>query len=609
LQRTAPGYSPGTPLELLDWVKERLLIPEPEWLELLEAVERDHQLDPKAMLESISGKLLKATLPGAAVSSIAAVELLPRLLSALQLKSEEAVLEPLPAATADPNSSVSQLKISRYNDEEAREQLLGITGEWLRFYGPLQAAYAGEAFGLGAATLREITDTLAESSTIVIDRFTVKSRTLELCDLENLETLLRLTRAKARPDFEALELEYLPLFLAVINGLTVKGESRDALKNVLELLFGYPAPARLWERDIFTARLKNYYGSQLDKLLEESELRWFGCGRQRIGFCFASDMDLFNDRGADDEYWLDIEALFAGRRGGSNFWEILDSGGSSSEQLAEVLWEKTWQGKISNDCYSVLRRGLENKFKIESGSGNKGRRRGGAGGRYGFNRWQASRPFSGNWYSLRPEEYPLDELEREEVVKERVRQLFRRYGIIFQQILENELPFLRWRKIFRALRIMELSGEILGGYFFKGIPGLQFMTHAAFNRLRNGLPTDDVYWLNAVDPASICGLKLENLPGSPPSRLPSTHLVYHGNKLVLVSRRGGRILRFSVSPENPNISEYLQFFKTLLSRDYKPRKYIRVEIINDLQVSLSPYLDQLCRFGFVKDYQTLTLYG
>ncbi|MQY77277.1 MAG: hypothetical protein GH155_06580 [Spirochaeta sp.] len=63
------------------------------------------------------------------------------------------------------------------------------------------------------------------------------------------------------------------------------------------------------------------------------------------------------------------------------------------------------------------------------------------------------------------------------------------------------------------------------------------------------------------------------------------------------------MLRIFGSPENPHITEYLQFFKTLLTRDYKAQKYIRVER------NLSPYCDGLCRFGFVKDYKTLTLYG
>lgn len=106
----------------------------------------------------------------------------------MQLNSKEAVLEPLlPATATDLNSFISQLKISRYNDEEAKEQLRSLTAEWLRFYGPLQAAYVGEVFGFGAPVLQDITNILAESGIIVIDRFTLKSRTLELCDVENLE--------------------------------------------------------------------------------------------------------------------------------------------------------------------------------------------------------------------------------------------------------------------------------------------------------------------------------------------------------------------------------------------------------------------------------------
>ena len=41
-QRLAPGYSPETARELVDWVKERLLIPEGEWTNLLQAMQRDH---------------------------------------------------------------------------------------------------------------------------------------------------------------------------------------------------------------------------------------------------------------------------------------------------------------------------------------------------------------------------------------------------------------------------------------------------------------------------------------------------------------------------------------------------------------------------------------
>ena len=45
LQRLYPGYAPRTASELVEWVKERVLLPEAEWRELAAAVER--QLDAR----------------------------------------------------------------------------------------------------------------------------------------------------------------------------------------------------------------------------------------------------------------------------------------------------------------------------------------------------------------------------------------------------------------------------------------------------------------------------------------------------------------------------------------------------------------------------------
>ena len=57
--RLSPGYAPGSPRELLDWVKERRLIPMPEWADLLEAVRRDHGLDEPGVLAPIEEKLIR----------------------------------------------------------------------------------------------------------------------------------------------------------------------------------------------------------------------------------------------------------------------------------------------------------------------------------------------------------------------------------------------------------------------------------------------------------------------------------------------------------------------------------------------------------------------
>ena len=215
---------------------------------------------------------------------------------------------------------------------------------------------------------------------------------------------------------------------------------------------------------------------------------------------------------------------------------------------------------------------------------------------------------SGSWYLLPAGKPPDDPLEREETNKERVRVLLERYGILFRELLARELPLLQWPRLFRTLRIMELSGELLSGSFFHGIPGLQFISHDAFRMLSQGLPADAVYWVNAVDPASLCGTGLEALKDGLPPRIPGTHLVYHGPRLVVVSRRFGRELRINVPPDDPRLPDYLAVFRVLVSREFNPRKSIGVERVNGVPARESPYREALVGFGFQRSYRGLELW-
>ncbi len=289
----------------------------------------------------------------------------------------------------------------------------------------------------------------------------------------------------------------------------------------------------------------------------------------------------------------------------------------NSQELTVSLWELAWDGRITNDSFKTVRGGVMNRFKPEPAPTpaemrRDGRRHGYGGGRrrFSLNRWQSTRPFTGNWYALPRIDtgsMEMDALDRQELVKDRVRQLFMRYGILFRELVSNELPFLRWSIIFPVLRLMELSGEIVSGHFFNGVPGLQFSTPAALGMLTRGLPEDAVYWMNAVDPASPCGIGLDELKPLLPHRLPTTHLVFHGKKLVLVSKKNGKELVFNIEPGHPGIPACLEFFKILIGREFQPLKYISVETVNDEPVLDSPYKQALHDFGFKKDYKAMTL--
>jgi ATP-dependent Lhr-like helicase len=205
-----------------------------------------------------------------------------------------------------------------------------------------------------------------------------------------------------------------------------------------------------------------------------------------------------------------------------------------------------------------------------------------------------------------------DALEEEEIARDRIRQVLQRYGVVCRELLENELPLLRWARLFRSLRLMELSGEVLCGRFFDGLPGLQFVLPSTLKSLASlrasqGVPArDDVWWINAADPASLCGADVPALKAMLPSRLSSTHVVWSGSEIVLVSRRRGLELEFRVPPDEPRLDEYLGFVKTLTGREQRPMSAVRVEIINGEPVAKSTYRDRLLAFGFVSDYRRLT---
>ncbi len=657
VQRLHPGYAPRSSEEVLEWVKERVLMAAEEWSALLAAVERDAAAQAGATDEvlrgeeiegALSARLVRVLLPGAEVEAICAIETLPRLARALQLEAEDLGARPIRAGQSELPAQ-AQEAIARL--AERREQPAGATetpdtleslerllAEWARFFGPFPnerpARFLGGSPGTAIGRrLEQALENLVVAQSWVVDTLRKGSAAMEICDAENLETLLRWARAAARPSFEALPLAELPLFLAAHQGLTSPGDSLDDLKLRLEQLLGFPAPAAAWEEELLPARLAPYYTSWLDTLLAETDLLWLGVGPQRLTFAFPGDLELVTSEAAsppasegseppvdEDEGPPadtaapaagdgDLASLFPAGDGRFDLVELVRRSGLPSAEVSARLWRLAWQGRVTNDSFAAVRKGLLNRFQpVEepqsAGSARSGPMRPGAmrSGRGRFDRWQASRPFAGAWLPLPSPEGPADAMESAEQAKERVRLLLERYGILFRELLARELPAFQWSAAFRALRLMELSGEVLAGYFFQGIPGPQFVTPGAFRLLQRGLPEDASFWLNALDPASPCGLDLEGLKAGLPRRHPTTHLVYQGSRPVVVSKRHGKELAIEVPPDHPRLPEYLGLFKVLLTRDFRPRKSIEIQTLNGEPAGKSPYVAVLADlFGLTRD--------
>lgn len=565
--RLADGYSPANETELIEWVKERSAIPLPEWEQLLAAGAYDEtKLEEKITLLHQGGKFIIAR------------EDEIRLKATLNAKTDD--------------------------DEVNFEVLLG---NWLQHYGPVALATLEATFGLAAEKLLPTLNQLEQDSTLVTGQLLENDETTYWCDSRNYEFLLRLLRQGSRVQFSPLPLTGLTPFLHHWQTRFTSTDPLEQLYDTIERLRCYASNAELWESEILPARIKGYESKTLDLLFQDGEILWLGTGDKKICFCFRDDAELLFSEPPPHE-----SNLLQDETGRYDFATLLDSTGKSAADLADELWNCVWQSSITNDSMAALRKGIENKFTVPgaaslSTSARKIRRG-------GFNRWRGSVPFSGNWYRVKHKDSQDDDLiETEETNKDRVRVLLDRYGIIFRELTLREVPALRWPAIFRSLRLMELSGEVLSGYFFKGIPGPQFISPVAFRVLRQDNQHESIFWLNATDPISPCGLGLQepvSQEHSPelPRRISSNHLVFNGGRLVLVSERKGKSLTFHVGADDEQLSSYVDVLRHLLYRSFQPLRKLEIETINGIPSRQSPYLDALDNsFNLIRDYKSVYL--
>ncbi len=607
--RLFPGYSPSTPAELLAWLKERLLIPSSEWEALNEAALRDHGLDREETARALAGKIVRLAPQSAAAPLVAAVENLPRLLSG-PYAGEIVSMEPESARPALlPENAV----------EETRSAVLC---EWLSFYGPREPAWIAAALGLDPAGLRRVLEDLLESRAVIAGAL-VRDAGEQVCDAKNYETLLRMRRAGARAQFEPLDPDALPLFLAAHQGLVSPGRGEEAFADRLERLLCLPLPAKLWEGEVFPARMEVCDPAMLDRELRESGLAWLGCGPKRVLFAGLEDRDLLPSPEDAAENSV-LEDAFTDPLGRYEFTALLEKTGLRPSALSDLLWEQVWLGRIGNDAYAALRRGLENDFRIPSPaeaaaaagtmgirarsgrrSGRWSGRRSGRLGRRAAARFSGALPLTGNWFRLPPPDPPEDALEEDELRRERAGIVLDRYGVVFRELLARESPPFSWSNVFRALRLMELSGEVLAGYFFKGVPGPQFASQRGFRELGRTLPEDAVYWINAADPASPCGLGLAGLP----KRTPGAHIVFRGRRPVLISESRGKRLTINVAPDDPDLPRFFGPLRHLLTRRFIPLQRLSLQSINNEPAGKSPYLEVLRRcFEALADHKGVTLF-
>ena len=553
-QRLAPGYEPTSAEEWGEWLKERVLIADVELAHHRESAaaegypltlgERTWWTHP----ELVYGLYQSGLLPGAA-----------------------------------PNDAVD------VGDTRSARQY---AEEVLSFYGPLQTSEIEQL-------LPSVPDGLLTDSEQLISGQLISSDASHYwCDAQNYEILMRMQRAAQRVSFEALPFTQLPAFWAWLARLDQPADEPNEL-YALELLRGYGAPVENWLYDFLPVRLQNFRDSQWHELLERYGMAWRGTGAQAITFTYPEELYLFTttDQAAPfTEGFSDPHARYT-------YTQLVDTCGTTSGALNESWWQAVWQGQLSSDSITPLQQGVQRKFTLSPAATPLSHRR---------RLRNQSNSWSGNWFLLHDDE-PKDPLTLLEADKERVRLLLDRYGLINRDIvLREKLPttrsegYWRWRDAFRALRVMELAGEVQAGQFFTELSTPQFALPRTVSALLGNSFRErpqKTFWINAMDPVAPVGLGLpwQDLP----ARRGNNYMVFDDGSLALIVENLGKTLTYCRAPDDPALDAIHAVFNHLVEQR---RLRINIRQINGEPAKLSPYLEALRRvFRIAADHKSITL--
>jgi ATP-dependent Lhr-like helicase len=325
---------------------------------------------------------------------------------------------------------------------------------------------------------------------------------------------------------------------------------------------------------------------------------------------------------------------------------ITTESGAGDRLLIPAIWAEVWRGKLTADTWEPVRHSGGGSITDDTAAENDRHSITTADSAYSpfggassyrripkalRDRWKHGAPLAGRWYSLERETLPEDTAEdpwyQDELDRERVRLLLRRWGILCRPLLERETPSgalpgkTSWARLLPTMRRMELAGELIAGRFFSGINSLQFASPAILRELEEAErfagagpaaesqeTSPPLFWMNAADPASPAGLDIEGLDMRLPARSPRNRLYYAGAELAAVSTRNGKELHLFIPPEDPRAEELTELIKIPRLRNVNPEKKLVLETINGTSAAHSPYGPVFITHGFISDRGKLFLW-
>jgi ATP-dependent Lhr-like helicase len=371
-------------------------------------------------------------------------------------------------------------------------------------------------------------------------------------------------RKEVEPVTAAEFMRFLFQWQHVSPGSRLHGEA--GLLDIIAQLAGFEAAASAWEPHLLRTRLAKYEPEWLDRLCLSGAVSWGRLSphprlghvgnleRRRIISTSVAPIsifpreesewlrDVFQDsaasNGPDPFAQLSSVAQDLRRtlheRGASFFADLVRMTNHLPTEVEEGLWELAAVGLVTADGFDNLRALMDPHRRRAEGRERSRRPRNSAG------RWALLRQAAGHQRSAINSEPATLATSRLTPCGSRsielvARQLLRRYGVVFRDLLGREALALSWRDLLVQYRRMELQGEIRGGRFVSGFTGEQFALPEAVESLRavrkrneSGAASHDIK-LSASDPLNLAGVIL---PGPRVPAVPSNFVVFRDGAVV-----------------------------------------------------------------------------
>jgi ATP-dependent Lhr-like helicase len=415
--------------------------------------------------------------------------------------------------------------------------------------GPVTAAGLAGRVGLRAGDVSIALAALEGSGAVMRGRYTPGGQIEEWCERRLLSRIHRLTVGRLRREIEAVTtadfMRFLFRWQHVQQGTQLHG--REGLTQVIGQLQGLELPAPAWEEHVLPARVRPYDPGDLEYLCLSGMITWgrlaptepngdraesdidAQAGRVRrrrqgparnapIAFVLRDDLAHYvgrHRRSRDAVAELPPAAYEVARyledRGASFLIDIARGTRRMPYEVEDALWDLVSRGLVSGDGVAGLRRLLKVGMK---------RRREHRG--LGLHPHARALPI-GRWALWQPGGEPADHREAGEAI---ARQLLRRYGVVFRDLLARERSLPAWRVLVDIYRRWEAQGEIRGGRFVDGFIGEQYALREAVDALRavRRVPEDDgPVVISAADPLNMVGIVLPGTRVPPFSALAIAH--------------------------------------------------------------------------------------